>query len=142
MTKNTARRYDVSILSCLLLILPLLLILSCGESFRGGGGLVPVTGRILRLPELRLTALHGAENSEASQPSHDHRRRRGNSSPSSSSSSMIDRIDVDSVSDAQALLACRSHLQRRNKLGQWKQRRRPVQLSSKQDVDKGDTGVF
>jgi hypothetical protein len=33
-------------------------------------------------------------------------------------------VDVDSVSDVEALLACRSHLQRRNKMGGWKQNER------------------
>lgn len=56
-------------------------------------------------------------------------------------------IDIDSVSDAEALLACRSHLQRRNKLGLWKakERRRqgrPASMTNTTAVSDSDVGFF
>ena len=64
--------------------------------------------------------------------------------PRRSSSS---KINVDSVSDAEALLACRAYLQRRNQLGLWKtkERRRrgqPSRMNTTTTISDSDTGFF
>ena len=56
-------------------------------------------------------------------------------------------IDVDSVSDAEALLACRAYLQRKNRLGLWKtqerrQQGRPPSMKNTTTCSDADTGFF
>ena len=57
-----------------------------------------------------------------------------------------ERVDLDSVTDAEALLACRAYLQRKNRLGAWKDHKRRKdslrQMSTLDNVNAAATGFF